>query len=378
MEFPDLQLNEKALAKRHKMMDKVSRAEQNLAAIIAYHESNPSYVEKRDNDSVMSFQYRLDALNREEEEAVAKFREQFRSRRDNIQRRLEEAQKRMEAHKTCKPKAIHTAETTLKILLEEMDTYGLLTTKERQRLWELRGEAPPPSNTVPEPVAAPPATPSPPKEPELPADVKEFLAERGSMPANREELDLFKERKAMLQEMAREKREKEREEQEKLEEAKRLSQQRRELELQQEEQRQKAKRQAELDEAELVAKAVEAAKTPVPEENVEVFEGRKVSKFEKEQILKARKKQEDKKVTFEKEDESSDTENEEDDSSDSEIDEEEYQRLIAKQKAELRRKHEERMKKQQSFYTPPPPEVQEMPRIIANTKEKKPVKMAKK
>jgi hypothetical protein len=98
-------------------------------------------------------------------------------------------------------------------------------------------------------------------------------------------------------------------------------------------------------------------------------------------IEESRKRQEEKKITVEKEEsesESQEEEEEEEEDDESEIDEEEYKKILAAQKAELKRKHDERMKKQQSFYTPPVPVVQEMPRIISNTKEQKPVKTAKK
>jgi hypothetical protein len=297
------------------MLDKLSRAEEQLSSLILYHQSNPSYMEKRDNDSVMSFQHRLDALNREEEEAVAKFREQFRARRDNIQRRLEEAKQRQEIHKTTKPKVIHAAETAVKLILMEMDSNGLLSPKDRQRLWELRGEQQPPSNT--EPATPPP----PPKEEELPQDVKEYLAERGTMPANREELDLFKERKAMLQEMAREKRERERQEEEKRLQA--------------------------IEEKKLAEEA-------------------------------ARQKQAAKKDEVEESSSDTDSESEEEEEDDG-YDSEEYRIMLQKQKETLKRQHEERLKRKAAIYTPPPPPPpQEFPKILVNTKTKKMIKIIKK
>lgn len=343
----ELTLNDKALAKRHKMLDKLSRAEEQLASLVLYHQSNPSYMEKRDNDSVMSFQHRLDALNREEEEAVAKFREQFRARRDNIQRRLEEAKQRQEIHKTTKPKVIHAAETSVKLILMEMDSNGLLSPKDRQRLLELRGEQPAPSNTAQETTAAPPP---PPKEEELPLDVKEFLTERGTMPANREELDLFKERKEMLKEMAREKRERERQEEEK---------------------RLEAIEQKKL--AEEAARQRQAAKKEKKEEEdydteIEEEEDEAIRESAEDEIAKRKRYREERKKHLQKQKEppsDSETEEEEEDGYTSE----EIRQAAAAQKEMLRKKHEERMK----IFAP----MTSASKLITNTKVKKQIKMTK-
>jgi ABC-type Zn2+ transport system substrate-binding protein/surface adhesin len=135
-------------------------------------------------------------------------------------------------------------------------------------------------------------------------------------------------------------------------------------------------------EREVQQEAREARKLRAKEEKF-LWEGREVSEFEYK-TLSSRSKVVDHSTLQDQYHKPSnihddtDSEEEEEESSESEIDEEEYKKILAAQKAELKRKHEERMKKQQSFYTPPVPVVQEMPRIISNTKEQKPVKTAKK
>lgn len=340
----ELNLSEKGQQQRTKLLDKLFRAEIRLEAVMKQHQELPSYNKKRADYSVHSFQARLDALNLEMEEALERVRKQFEDRRKNLEARLAESTRRLEEEKNAKPRGALQYEREIQVILEELVTYNLATTSEKNRLRELRGE---------EPLAQ--------KEEELSPDVKEYLAERGTMPANREELQLFKERKAILADVAREKREREQKEEEKREEAKRQYQLQKDLDAQKEK---------ELQEEKLKEEKAAAAKEL--EDGLVEFEGRKVTKFEKQQMLKARKKEEEaKKVKFQEQ--PSDTEDEEDDSSD--MDEEEYRQLVAAQKAELRRKHEERIKK--LSYTPPSPEVQDTPRIISNTKAKKPIKFVK-
>lgn len=330
MESPNLiggmNLNAEGQKKRDKYLIKLSKLETKLKSVVDYHQANPSYVAKRDNDSVTSFQQRLEALDLEEEAAVLEFRKQYQARRDNIQKRLEEAKQRQAAHLACKPKDIHTAETAVISVLEEMNMLGLANKTEFIRLKQLKGEITI-TEPLPEVAPSPPEVPPPPfysssdhRAPLPPLRVRtaEEKKAEDNMPLTHEELELKRMRAN----------------------ARRADTRERKAEVHRELQEFENKRQKEVEENWDYEYAVEQFKRNKPTE----------PEPEKPRVV------------------------EEEDHSDAESS---ITETTPEEEEAYRLKMLERYKKP-AFYTPPPPPVQEFPRILSNTKSKKQPKTASK